>query len=644
MSSAPAEPTPSWSSGRSSTRTVSALILLFLSLAGISVALHPPGCLWTVDGGNKLLLTRSVLAGHRWSPELPYPGRALDADLRWSPIAPPFGIAEDGALRSQYPPAFALLSAPFLGTLGERGLFLLPLAGGVLALLGAAWAARRCGGSPGLAVLLAGPGSALIFYSVSFWEHSLAAASLTWAIGWLLGPARDRRPIVAGLLFAAAAIFRDELLLLLPVVLIWVWLGSRKTSVVRIAIGFAIGWTPFALWQLLETGSIFGRHAWLNLRASAGLHAGATMHLWPMLRGWLEDRGQVIASLLVASPHSPNLVIALVALAAGCLIVLAERMGGRPSAGHAEGGTPGAPRGRGLSVMIGAGAGIIALATLAWIAVLVDPRTPIHGPEVSGGLVMAVPWLVLVFSRSDSHEGRRLGGLLLGCVGLLVLATPIVTTAGAHWGPRILVSLLPLLAVRASLVFERTVDPADRDPFRSEAAASASASTTGPRRPSRTAVGVLAGAAVLLQLSGLYIHHRELDRIARMQDEVATMEEPIVTTMWWYAQLMPRIYPARSIFLVRSRSDLEDWLLRYADSGGTSFTFASTTGDALLASLPLRAGSAIAVDVPGYAHFLLPVEVLRPRRGALAIDRIWLRMRRDSALRSRSDAPGGSDR
>jgi hypothetical protein len=149
-------------------------------------------------------------------------------------------------------------------------------------------------------------------------------------------------------------------------------------------------------------------------------------------------------------------------------------------------------------------------------------------------------------------------------------------------------------------------------------------------------------AAMVLQMCGLVVLHRELRRVDRLQEHVAEIEGVLATPIWWYAQMMPRIYPERSMFLVRSREDLEDWVIALAAAGGRGFAWASAEGDEIFEGLPLRSGSPFPIEVAGYAHFVLPIEILPAGRGMPGVDRAWARLRRASVLRaeeSRESAP-----
>src|SRR5262249_55299688 len=118
-------------------------------------------------------------------------------------------VTAGGKTHSMYSPVFAYASAPLFRIFGYWGLFVLPIAGTLLLI---ALLPNRIG----LIVFFATP---VLWYTLVFWEHTLAAA-LALAAFVLCGGGRPRPPgraghpastcFLAGILVAASTLLREE--------------------------------------------------------------------------------------------------------------------------------------------------------------------------------------------------------------------------------------------------------------------------------------------------------------------------------------------------------------------------------------------------------------------------------------------------
>src|SRR5436190_18491026 len=101
---------------------------------------------------------------------------------------------------------------------GLRAFLLLPMLGGVLAELAALALARSGGRGDGwLAFWAIGLSTPLLVYALDFWEHTLGAAAMLWAVVLLVDVVRGDRAwrgaLAAGALFGLAATMRTEALI-----------------------------------------------------------------------------------------------------------------------------------------------------------------------------------------------------------------------------------------------------------------------------------------------------------------------------------------------------------------------------------------------------------------------------------------------
>lgn len=250
------------------------------------------------DAGARYLLTRQFAAGSAAVdlrlPAEPWAQALWDAGLY--PITHPNVVVQDGRRFALYPFALPLLSAPLFSAFGYRGLYLLPLL--------ATWATwllflRACRNlrlgprASGLALAGLVFASPLTLYSGMFWEHA-PAVTLAFA-GCLLvllpraGQVPSSRAALAGgLLFALAALLREELSMVCALVgaaLVLALLRGRPTWLAGHAratlAGLALGTGLVLAINLAGYGHPLGVHAAVVLGHP---HWVKGSRLWPALR------------------------------------------------------------------------------------------------------------------------------------------------------------------------------------------------------------------------------------------------------------------------------------------------------------------------------------------------------------------------
>jgi hypothetical protein len=510
-------------------------LVWLVTLAGLDL-----GGMWITDSENKLLQTRAIVASGGRDFALPWPGRAIDPDPELYPIPPPFARLSGGRFWSQYPPAFALLSAPLLGWLSFPGLHVWPLAGGLLGLAAVARLARAGGAGPrgqAAAVLCAGLLTPLWFYSVVFWEHSLAAGLLLWALDLALErgeSAAGRRALAAGALAAAAAALRDEMALLAAPLALLLLLDARPRRLRAAglcAAAFAAGLALVAAFQWAAVGSPLGHHVQGNL-------AGPLEHL--------RSRPAVFYRLFVAAAPGPLLSAALGAplalLPAAWPRLRAERL----------------PAALSLTSLVAA------LCGAAWLAdSLLFPPGPTHHLLSSNSLVPAAPFLalgLLRFSDADPDAAagrirRRLRQCALAYALLYALLAPPAASQGVHWGCRFLLPLYPVLAVLAA----RNI---------------AAALRRGGAWPLRGALALVLSVSLAAQLQSVRLLADKTEHSRRLGRELLARPEPVlVTDTWWIGPMAFEVLGSRPMFLVRDGRQLDRLRASLRARGIASFTW-----------------------------------------------------------------------
>ena len=570
---------------------------------------------WTVDNGCKWLLAAEGENGLRTS--LPYPGRPLDPELRFAPISRPFAQPIGGRLVSQYPLTFSLLSRPFLRLPGAWGRYLLPILGALLAAWGAGrlaehWTHEAESASPGhrsreagstgsgsgtvaasallWGWLFAGPLGPLAWYGTTFWEHTSVAACVVWgtlfwarAIGGSTkqdegGRRGGRRsylglrayPYVSGLLLAFGTWMREETAAVFLVLVTCTFLVRPRPRAGRwfaLLGSYGAGLVPLLLWQRWVTGSLLGTHFRENV--SGSLFNVLISDRLSVIRGllWSGDEGATEAGDLVLT-----LLTAILALAVAR--VSSQRL-----------------RSWGVGA-VSALAGSIALVCIFALQRETDmPMTLIR----TAGLFFFAPWIVWCCSvRGVSLPRLAWSGPLAVVVFLQV--TPAVTAFGFHWGPRVLLSALPLIAAVAALGFARM-----------------QARSSGLVPPLGATFLVL--SCFSLQAYGGVIQGRVTrgaeDYLERTHHVVAPYEAaPLVTHLWWYAPTFTPLLLERPVYKVRSKPELEAWIRRFGAAGGRRFYWATAAPtDEILKGLPVRITGSETMDgyPKAYRHRLLEV-------------------------------------
>src|SRR5262245_261133 len=446
-------------------------------------------------------------------------------------------------------PLFPVISAPAIAALGLRGAYVLPVIAFV-ALLPLLDVIRRHATPDSSFTLLAWIGIAanpLFFYSLEFWEHSVAvafiAASLAAAfIGGRLtsgtsedhrwgpasspgtgedhrwGPAlspgtgEDHRwgPALAGptaawwligsgALAVFAALLRPEAVWFvvgLGLILGFSKNAARTFQVRKQTIAFGCGVAtviiPFAIANLVHTGTLLGPHASANLDPLTHDYLAAR---WQRLDAWLW-------------PHS------LLAFA-GLLLVAAAWLGGLFEVD--------------LSVRQ-----LVALAGAVTIAAAAAERLL---PRDSFWQAFPLSLLALVPTAPLPSSARRLYVIaLVTLVGIVLTATH---DGGAQWGARLLLVTAPPLMVLAARGATQAVG-------------------VGRWRAARVALVLLTLIAGLATSRSAYQELRSTKReYARLVQSTASLTAPgdiIVTNVWWFDQIAASLYGSRVFLYTADRA------------------------------------------------------------------------------------------
>lgn len=395
-------------------------LTVLAALLAILWALLPRNTFWCVDEANRYLQVHALSqAGAGLPPALPFPGaeRIPDPELleRLRPLPGQYGFLRNGRLYSQYSPLLALTAVPFHVILGPPGIYLPPMLGGMTLVLILAFHLRKKGFPPGTGFLLAVLGTPVLFYSLTFFSHTLALALGLACVG----PVREKRYAAASLPAALALSLRPEMLFGLPLLLLTPEKtpGKRGGPVVAILLAAAL----FLVLQKSLTGEWLGTHL-------AG--SGSQSTLYGDSQGWFAGRMYILSRGFLhafpgSGPAAPVLGIALW-LTWTAAAVMRNR-----------------PVGRTLT-LTGLCLAMVPLVALGFRGFPSVATMDVQNPLVGFPLL----WLV--------RPGRREAAGFLAVLGAMVLFMSPMHVEDVAWGFRLGFFPLLLMGLRAQ---PRTSDP-----------------------------------------------------------------------------------------------------------------------------------------------------------------------------------------
>lgn len=532
-----------------------AAITCFYAVLGL-VVLRPEG-VYSGDIGVKYVQARELAASRFRSLDIRYPGEFLDPGRQFSPLRPPFVIQTGGETQAIFPPASALLQGAGVAVGGFRGLILISIVSAMVALI-ASW--KLAPDEYAVPVILAvGLGGPLWFYAVSGWEPASAVALGTSAFAWVMrSPVGSRwAPFAAGAFVGGGATLRDEVVLLAPGLFLAIWLHRRGWR--RIAAAAAAVAVPLVLAAAVEVWW-FQRPAAAHLRHAVHLVQSA-LHVTsepnpdvPALRPMTprERYDTVVTYWLFGRGTDLQVAGFLSAL----LLALFVRWKWRSSAGI-------------LLWLVAFGATAVA-----------DLWEVLTAPKWLAGLIRVSPFVVFTILPSAlSRTGERLSrdrlpliGAFTACCFLAIAYAGVDTTGGKSLGPRLLLPLLPILAVSSLAVI---------------------ASYLGSRDRIDRAVGwggaALVAIAIAIHLGGTIPAYRmrNADDAAAVLAVKASPGRVVVADDMFTAQLLFPLYDRRIILLADS-ADAGARLGTLLTQNGFSALLVSRNVEPVVGLAPLR--------------------------------------------------------
>jgi hypothetical protein len=415
--------------------TVWGALVLFYAVLGLVILV--PESVYSGDIGVKFVQARA-LAGHQFtSLAISYPGAFLDPERTFFPIRPPFVMTAGAETQAIFSPAAAIVQAAAVSVASIRGLvFISILSAAVILFAASALAPAR----DRVAVLVAlGIGGPLWFFAVSGWEHAPAVAFGTAAFACAVKWRSPAAPWAAGFLLGAGATQRDEVVLLLPGLLLVLWLRSRTwlppsggrtwkpiaaavaSTVIALVIAGAVD-----LWWFHRPPAAHLRHAVHLLQSALRVTNEPNTDVPVLQRFTPRQRYETVVQYWLLG-YGNNRWIVL--FAGGLAAALAWRWWRQSSAG-----------------LLVWSCAVLALAAI-------DLREVATAPKWLAGMLRVSPFFIFALLPAPPGRPRRdwLHAAIL-CTAVIYMAIAyagVDTTGGKGLGPRLLFPLFPLLCVTA---------------------------------------------------------------------------------------------------------------------------------------------------------------------------------------------------
>ena len=422
----------------SSVRSGWAILLCGCALALVAIsALIPLWGMWVVDNGSRYLQMRAIGgADASGGFSIAYPAQPADPQFALHPSFDNTTFVREGRLYSQYPPSFAAVAAVARRVMGDAAMRVLPMVGALLLVA----ACRLLAGSLRLrhpnwvatGVLFATP---LLPYAFVFWDILPAAGFGVMALALAVRAAEHRDPriaLAAGACAAVAFILREEYLVWGGLLCMALALEARRQPRVWVS-ALAAFTLPAAVLMALNQSAI-GSPLFVYTYVNALEN--------PIFR-WSLDTRFATAYLFLARawggmPQVPGgmelLDIALLAMLCAMAGLAARRDWVRVAA---------------------CAAALCAAAAVRWR--LWDFAEPFVAQRRVISLAACAPFVFAGFARlgagaQDAPRAIAARRMMLvvpvAFIAVMLASSAMVAAVGFHWGPRLLLPAVAVLAVR----------------------------------------------------------------------------------------------------------------------------------------------------------------------------------------------------
>ena len=526
------------------------LITAICLIYALLTALMPRDVFWITDGGNKFITMENII---RYGTDaIAYPAADLDPEYKFFPYSNFHFVRYGNNIYSIFPPYFSAYASFFYKLAGHWGLYLISIVSTAMVLLLTLRLIQRLKLPDKYLLSLPALGlcTPFLFYSMTFWEMTLAAALTTAAILLIVRKTEDtvykQEFLLAGLLLGSAIILREDVYVLTAAFVAAMFiLKYKKVNIAMTCAGTAV--IVLSLWsiQYAKYGHILGLHGSKyyahNAAEGAGNAGGTISFILHQLNGFY-------TYLLKFNSGSFN--------DSWYYFLLVSPFAAAVFAGFACRKPEKCPRITIILMLLAAASSVI-LTIMLW-----SNKQPVLDTIFTVGFLTSSPLLVpLLLSMRSFFSGRlrRIKLILLTSVLYSIAIAPILTQSdmGIIWGPRHFLYLFPLLVplcVYAALKLFR--------------------------RAENRRMGLLtAGILILFFALSLSIQTKGVSNLFLMKNNVALMNrqlekanEIIVSDIFWLPTENPGLFFNKKFMQVNSGRDLEKFVDLMRQNNVRTFT------------------------------------------------------------------------
>jgi hypothetical protein len=549
-------------------------ILTFLIYSVLFIAL-PKNVFWSPDEGFRLMMARSLTTAVSSKYPLVYPGSTIDSEFRFFPnfykplLLPPSASQPNATVQYPWPNGFPWLTGLLYRALGAPGLYLIPWLSGLLVLWFCWRIARRVDPQGAFWVVpMVGIGTPVLFYSLSYWDHTLAVLFGLAAL-WLVTKPTNRpwlNTSISFLLAILAMLIRVEMAVwVLALSAGWgmrsLW-GRRALFPAaptfmnkypwRRASIFGLLFLALVLLAVFIPRLIVSRHLveFQNFTASFG-RIGLVSSLYLMAQRVFSNLPGLLIS--VRSEEGPPLDSVWIWV--GLVFVIVASIAAWIKNWKAQ-----------LSVLVPS---YLALLLLCAVVTFMDaPFRAMHGIFVSAPLIaLAVLVFPQAFREKHSHQMLAVLSALFYMIGGVVVVLLLRGREnggfwpGLEWGPRYLLMVYPLFGILSLWAVQRF--------WQSKRPAWA--------RKLLVALSVLLIVqSTLLQARGMMMLFENKTALSTWQTyllEPKRSGSPVMTDIWWLPESLAEFFTTHEMFYMSEQGEALQWLKLAASKGVTRFTF-----------------------------------------------------------------------
>ncbi len=511
------------------------LILTICLIYALLTALMPLDVFWITDGGNKFITMENIIRDR--SDAISYPAADIDAEGKFFPYSNFHFVRHNEKVFSIFPPYFPALASFFYRAAGYWGLYLISIfSTGIVLLLTRRLIQRlKLPDKYLLSLPALGLCTPFFFYSLTFWEMTLTALLTTTAMLMLVRHTEKNTTtqefLMAGLMMGSAIILREDIYVLAAAMIAaMLVLKYKKINIAATCAGILAIVTPLWLIQYAKYGHILGLHGSKyyahNLDAN---ETGIIAFIIKQLNGYYTYLLKFNSGDFADKPYYFLLVMPFV------LAVIAGIMYKNP-----------ARRATATYVML-----LLATISSAILTIMLLINTqPVLNTIFTVGLLTSSPLLVplLLSTRSFfSSRLRRIKLMLLTSAIYCIAIAPMLTQSdlGIIWGARHFIYLFPLLVPLCIYAMIKLFYRIENRQLALKIAV----------------LGiVLCSISLLIQVKGVANLFLMKNNVAKMNNHLASVNEVIVSDIYWLPTENPRLFYNKKFMQVNSGQELEKFI------------------------------------------------------------------------------------